>query len=161
MKLRFLENHDRPRARFCIPDSISRENWTAFLFFQKGMTLLYNGQESESIHRPSLLDKDDIQWNAGSNISEKLKKLAAIKHHVLPDNGSYTVQDGGNHIILAEYKEGDRRLIGIFSTKGTPGMVRADVPDGVYMNLLNDSNIYAESGFVCNEGAPQIFEIRK
>ena len=161
VKLRFLENHDRPRARFCIPDPRLRENWTAFLFFQKGMTLLYNGQETENIHRPSLFDKDEIQWDTGCDISDRLKALAAIKHHALPREGSYSVKDGGNHMIVAEYTGGERRLMGIFSTKGISGIVQADVPDGVYDNLLNSRSVYAESGFICNEGTPQIFEIRR
>ena len=161
VKLRFLENHDRPRARFCVPDSLSRENWTAFLFFQKGMTLLYNGQERENIRRPGLFDKDDIQWDTGRDISDRLRALADIRHSVMPYEGSYSVKDGGNNIILAEYSEGDRRLIGIFSTKGIPGLVRTNVPDGTYTNLTGGSPVYAEAGFVSNEGAPQIFEIRR
>ena len=36
VKLRFLENHDQPRARFLIPDENRLRAWTAFLFFQKG-----------------------------------------------------------------------------------------------------------------------------
>ena len=159
VKLRFLENHDRPRARFCIPDSASRENWTAFLFFQKGMTLLYNGQETENIHRPSLFDKDDIQWNTDFDISTRLKVLSEIKHHALIEDGSYSVKDAGNRIIVAEYSDREKSLFGIFSTKGSSGIVQIDIPDGIYTNLLNNQKIYAESGFVCNDGKPQIFEV--
>ena len=161
VKLRFLENHDRPRARFCIPDAASRENWTAFLFFQKGMTLLYNGQETENMHRPSLFDKDYIQWNTGSDISARLKALAQIKRHPLMEEGSYSVKDGGNHIIVAEYTDRAKSLFGVFSTKGISRIVPVDIPDGVYTNLLNNQEIYVESGFACNEGKPQIFEVSR
>jgi glycosidase len=41
VKLRFLENHDVPRASFMIPDKKALKNWTAFMFFQKGMALVY------------------------------------------------------------------------------------------------------------------------
>ena len=160
VKLRFLENHDRPRARFCVPDDRSRENWTAFLYFQKGMVLLYNGQETENVHRPSLFEKDDVQWNTGRNITDRLKALARIKRHPLLRDGRYTVRDGGNHCIVAEYAAQDRRLIGLFSTRGTPGLVRVDIPDGAYEDLLSHETVSAESGLISHNGAPLIFEVK-
>ena len=159
VKLRFLENHDRPRARFCVPDDMARENWTAFLFFQKGTTLIYNGQETENIHRPSLFDKDDIHWDTGYDISEQLRSLARIKRHPLAAEGSYRVRDGGNGIIIAEYSDEGRRLIGLFSTRGKPGVVRLNIPDGIYRDLVNGSEVHAESGLVCVEGRPLVFLI--
>ena len=161
VKLRFLENHDRPRARFVIPDGLCRYNWTAFLYFQKGMTLLYNGQETENIHRPSLFDKDDIQWHTGRDVSPRLSRLAQIKRHPLMRDGSYAVRDGGNGMIAAEYADGDRRLVGLFSTKGKSGIVRTDLRDGIYRNLLDGSSVYVESGLISTDGQPLIFETRQ
>lgn len=63
VKLRCLENHDRLRAHFLIPDTQQLLAWTAFLYFQKGTTLLYAGQESSVCHTPSLFDKDTIDWS--------------------------------------------------------------------------------------------------
>ena len=40
VKLRFLENHDQPRASFLFPDNRALRNATAFLFFQKGLTFV-------------------------------------------------------------------------------------------------------------------------
>ncbi|MBR1534925.1 MAG: hypothetical protein IJ639_11195 [Ruminococcus sp.] len=60
VKLRFLENHDQSRAAFLIPDPVSCVNWTAFTFFQKGLPLIYAGQEYGADHLPSLFDKDDV-----------------------------------------------------------------------------------------------------
>ena len=159
VKLRFLENHDRPRARFLIPDPLARENWTAFLYFQKGMTLLYSGQETENIHRPSLFEKDPVQWDTGSDISDRLRTLARIKRHPLLASGSYSVRDGGNGIIAAEYRDGPHRLAGIFSTRGAAAPVPLDAPDGPYVNLLDGRPVHVEAGLVCCEGKPQIFEI--
>lgn len=161
VKLRFLENHDRPRARFLIPDERSRYNWTAFLYFQKGMVLLYNGQETENIHRPSLFDKDEIQWQTGRDISAYFAQLALLKRHPLMKEGSYTVQDGGNGIIVAEYTDGNQRLLGLFSTKGKPSIIRTNFPDGIYRNLLNGSDVYVESGLICMDGQPQVIEIKQ
>ena len=60
VKLRFLENHDQARAAFMIPDKRALRSWTAFTYFQKGLALVYAGQEYAADHAPSLFDKDDV-----------------------------------------------------------------------------------------------------
>ena len=55
-KLRFLENHDRPRMAHLFPERRTRLNWLCWMFFQKGTALLYGGQEWENDHRPDLFD---------------------------------------------------------------------------------------------------------
>ena len=158
VKLRFMENHDQPRARFCVPDDRSRRNWTAFLFFNRGTALLYNGQETENIHRPSLFEKDDIAWHTGHDISDRLAALARIKRSPIMRDGSYTVRDAGNDIIAAEYAQGGQRLVGIFSTRGNAAVLHTDLPAGVYRSLLDGSEVHVENGFLCCEGEPLIFE---
>lgn len=54
-KLRFLENHDQPRIASFVRDERALVNYTAMLYFLKGTTLLYAGQEFENDHLPSLL----------------------------------------------------------------------------------------------------------
>ena len=159
VKLRFLENHDRPRACFCVPDERARENWTAFLYFNRGMTLLYNGQEAECVHRPGLFEKDPVDWDTGRDISGRLRTLAGIKRHPLMQEGSYHVCEGGRDIIVAEYRRGGSRLFGVFSAGGSPGIAGIDAPDGVYPNLLGGPAVHVEQGLVCHGGAPQIFEV--
>ena len=159
VKLRFTENHDQARARFCVPDNRARRNWTAFMYFNRGMTLLYNGQETENMHRPSLFEKDDVQWHTGRDISDRLAALARIKRDPIMRDGGYTVRDAGNDVIAAEYAQGNRRLVGIFSAKGNATVLRTDLPSGVYRNLLDGSEVHVEEGLLCCEGEPQIFEV--
>lgn len=61
VKLRFLENHDNPRAHFLISDERALRSWLAFIYFQKGMTLLYAGQEHGIPYLPGLFEKDTIR----------------------------------------------------------------------------------------------------
>ncbi len=81
VKLRFLENHDQPRAAFMFPQEKAIINATAFLYFQKGMTLVYAGQECAAKHLPSLFDKDPVLWGSQENtdLSPLMTKLSAIK----------------------------------------------------------------------------------
>ena len=156
VKLRFLENHDQRRAAFLIPDERARRSWTAFLYFQKGMTLLYNGQERSAVNRPSLFDKDPVEWD-GADIAPLLQKLYAIKQDPIFAAGSYCVRAAGSDILLAEYRQGGRRMIGVFSTKGAAAPVSVSVPDGWYEDRISGRRIQADGGFVSCSGEPLIF----
>ena len=136
VKLRFLENHDRPRAAQDLPTEKILRNWTAFLYFQKGMTMLYNGQEICAPHRPQLFEKDPVDWTKGTDISALLRKLYEIKQDPLFADSAYDVQALPRDVILATHTKGDEKLVGIFSVRGEPSVVRTDLPDGVYENLL-------------------------
>lgn len=160
VKLRFLENHDQARAAFVIPDSLARRNWTAFLYFQKGMTLLYGGQEAECAHRPSLFDKDDIVWDLSEEMTGWFQTLAKLKRHPLLTDSRYEVQARPRDILLAEHRRGERRLTGLFSLRGEASLVRVDAPDGCYPNLLDEGGAPVEvhAGMVPCKGAPVVFE---
>lgn len=158
VKLRFLENHDRPRAAFCLPDARIRRNWTAFLYFRKGMTLLYNGQEAECVHRPSLFDPDRIDWTGG-DIADFLRSLSRVKRNPLLAEGSFSVRNGGNGVIVGCYEKDGKRLIGLFSTNGQPALVRLDAPDGAYRNEIDGGMVRVESGLVSCGGEPAVFEL--
>lgn len=158
VKLRFLENHDRPRAAFMAPDARARRNWTAFLYFQKGMTLLYNGQEASCVDRPGLFDADRIDWEAGENISPTLARLREIKRHPLLAEAAWTLRDGGNDIAVARYAKEGRALVGVFSLKGAAAAVRLEVPGGEYTNLIDGVRLRVEEGLLRVAGEPIIFE---
>lgn len=158
VKLRFLENHDRPRAAFLVPDALQRRNWLAFLYFQKGMTLIYNGQEASCESRPSLFDKDPIDWQAGEDISPQLRALRTLRSHPLMAEGSYSVQDAGNGILRAMYARGERRLMGIFSTRGTSAPVRVPFRDGRYCDLVSRQTVQVEGGLLSVKGEPIVID---
>ena len=61
-KMRFLENHDRPRIRGMVASDGDLENHTAMLYFLKGTTLLYAGQEFSCTQLPSLFEKEVFVW---------------------------------------------------------------------------------------------------
>lgn len=64
-KLRFLENHDVPRIASHVKSESDLRNHTAMLYFNKGTTLVYAGQEAACSHLPSLFDRDTVDWNTG------------------------------------------------------------------------------------------------
>jgi glycosidase len=156
IKLRFLENHDRPRAKFIIPDESRLRNWTAFLYFQKGMTLLYNGQETENLFRPSLFDKNEIVWNREQDISPLLQRLYRIKQSAILTDSAYRVRDTGNGILAAEHQSGESRMLGVFSLTGHSAPVAVDWPEGSYTNLIDGQPVPIEGGRLSCQGNPII-----
>lgn len=157
VKLRFLENHDQPRAKFLIPDERCLRNWTAFLFFQKGAALIYGGQEAACAHLPSLFDKDPVDWS-GPDCSPLLRRLAALKKHPLMADSAYQVTALPGEFLRAVHRRGERRLVGVFSVRGNSGPVPADAPDGCYENLADGGRVDVCAGLLSCRGEPVIIE---
>lgn len=103
IKLRCLENHDQPRIAGRVAGAKALDNWEAFLFFQKGATLLYAGEEFSQTHLPSLFDKDLIRRD-GTDRSPQLAALAALKKRYFPTDGYFHAwADDANDIAAALY----------------------------------------------------------
>lgn len=161
VKMRCLENHDRPRAARLVPDDRNLRNWTAFNYFQKGMAFLYAGQEVLCTHTPSLFDKDTINWNTGKDISPLLKKLGQIKRDPLMTNSSYTLQALPRDVVLAVHDTAGQKMVGIFSLRGECALVKAEVPDGIYENLITGDPIEVHAGVISTNGEPIIFKTER
>ena len=161
VKLRYLENHDTPRAAFVIPDEAALVNWTALLYFQKGMTLLYAGQEVCAAHRPSLFDKDPVSWETGKDLSDLMRALGKIKKHPILTDSRYEVRALPHEILYAVHSSGGKQLAGVFSLRGESAVVRAQVPDGRYVNLIDQSPVEVHEGKLPCKGKPIIFESPK
>lgn len=158
VKLRFLENHDQLRAAAAIPDEAALLNWTAFLYFQKGTTLLYGGQECSCVHLPNLFEKDPVDWTSGPDRTEQLRRLYALKQHPLLTDSSYSVRALGGDILCAAHRGRESQLTGIFSLKGNCGLVSVEAPDGIYPNLADGGSVEVKFGRVSCQGDPIIFE---
>ena len=156
VKLRFLENHDRPRAAHLFADARLRRNWTAFQFFQKGMPLIYNGQEASCAHRPGLFDADRIDWS-GEDVSDALRRLGALKRHPLMADGDWSAKVVGADRVLAKVERSGRRLLGAFWLGGETAPVAVDLPDGEYENLASGRAARVECGLLAG-GEPVIVE---
>lgn len=154
-KLRFLENHDQPRIASFVPEEERLINFTAMLYFLKGTTLLYAGQESGCDHLPSLFDRDPVNWNTGRDLTELLVKLGELKKEFLsPDDSFFGEADDKRHIAVLTRDNGKERKIGVFSLRARTGRVRVDAPDGVYENRLDGGSVTVKDGELDSTGTP-------
>ena len=159
VKLRFLENHDQARAAFLLPDDGALLNWTAFCCFQKGMTLIYAGEEYGAEHTPSLFDKDtvDLSRNDMSDVLiPLLAKLAQIKREAVFTDSVYTVRAQEERFLVAKHESKRGKALGVFAVKGDTGYVEVDFPDGVYTELISSEAVEVFRGGVQCFGAPMI-----
>ena len=160
IKMRCLENHDQPRICSFVKDPAALENYTAMLYFLKGTTLLYGGQEYCCDHVPSLFEKDVFPRDLNKDISPMLAKLGEVKKTVLACDDYFAGKaDDMNDIAVLERENDTARKLGIFSLKGKRADVSVGFPDGSYLNHLTGETVTVSGGLLRCEGRPIILSL--
>lgn len=163
IKLRFLENHDQKRVQTLVKSERALLNWTAFLYFEKGMTLIQAGQEKGILHTTSLFNKDPLVWEKkeGIDLTWLFKKLEQLKVEPTFSSEHYHLTgDKDCASLYGYYQKGEDRWVGIFCLRGAEVSMLVDIPDGTYRNLLNNEDIFVEEGRVSLQGMPLIFKAK-
>jgi glycosidase len=160
VKLRFLENHDIPRARKHFKDEVVLRNWTAFLYFQKGATLIYGGQETRDDKTPSLFDIDKVDWSkTDEEFVEFMKKLGSIKKREIFAYGNYDIHKvKEKNVIYATYEYNGEKIVGIFNVEKQTGKIEAGLKDGIYTNFIDGKPIEVVNGQIELNESPLIFQ---
>ena len=155
IKMRCLENHDQPRICSFVKDRAALVNYTAMLYFLKGTTLLYGGQEYCCDHVPSLFEKEVFPRDAAKDISPLLQKLGRVKKSVLSCGDYFKgTADDANDIAILEREDERSRKLGIFSLKGKAADVKVDWPDGNYVNHMTGETVTVTAGTLHCAGGP-------
>jgi len=157
IKMRCLENHDQPRICSFVKDEQALFNYTAMLYFLKGTTLLYAGQEFENDHTPSLFEQEVFDRETGRDLSSLLKKLYEIKKTVLShEDAFFAAADDENDIAILRRTDGKTGKLGLFSLKGKAADVTVDLPDGSYTNLVDGKAVNVSNGVLHCSGKPVV-----
>lgn len=161
VKLKNLENHDNKRIAAYLENDLDKiQNWTAFMFFQKGAAMIYNGQEFTSDKTPSLFEKDTITQNV--DISDLIQKLAKIKKKKVFANGIYQVHiptiDG---VAYNTFEDESEKWEGIFNLAQKDGVLEIDLPDGKYRNQLTGKSVQVTKGAIELSKEPLVISVKK
>lgn len=161
VKVKYLENHDLRRIADYMDNDLDKIlNWTGFIFFQKGTTMLYNGQEFTSDVRLSLFEKEPIVKH--TDISSFIMKLTKIKKRKVFASGVYQVNfpelDGVAYNTFEDDKE---KIIGIFNVESIEGRMKVDLEDGKYRNYLTGKTFFVKEGMITLTNDPIIIHIHK
>ena len=160
IKLRFLENHDQPRAKGLIHDEEKLDIWTAYMFFQKGTALLFNGQEAKDDHIPNLFNDDKVVWDdMQESFVSMIKRLTALKKRPIMAEGNYSIGVyDDKDIIVITYEMGEEKLIGVFNVGLENGSIQLPIEGGNYENLATGKFINIEDGELRLPYAPVIIK---
>ncbi|OQY37328.1 MAG: hypothetical protein B6229_08625 [Spirochaetaceae bacterium 4572_7] len=160
LKLRFLENHDsKLRIAKLIPDIFKLKNWKAFSMFEKGVPLIYAGEEYKLDHIPNLFEKDPIDWSLGdSDYFKFVKKLLNIDHMYIVTNGIYTINPLAKDCVHLRYRYNGETLHGIFNFGEKNRHIQVEVLEGEYFNMIDGEIFYIKSDHLDLSKTPIIFK---
>ena len=158
-KLRFLENHDQPRICSFVHDEQALVNYTAYLYFLKGTTLLYGGQEFENTHTPSLFEKEPFERETGHDLSALLRRLAEVKRQFGCRDWFRASADDENDIAILERGGDGKQFLGVFSLRAKAADVTVSAPDGSYRNMIDGTAVKVKNGRLHCGGTPVILQL--
>lgn len=149
LKIRTLENHDTVRiASLCKTPQILR-NLTAWSFFQNGVGFIYGGQEVEATHRPTLFDKDTIDFTVkDQEFYDFIILLIEMKKHpVFAEIKSFNiVGDGEDDVIVSTIESPVGSAHGFFNLGNGKKSVKTALPEGKYTNVLSNEEVTVKGG---------------
>ncbi len=129
------------------------------LYFLKGTTLLYAGQEFENDHLPSLFEKEPIDRQTGRDLTPLLQRLAAVKRGFGTQDWFRAEADDGNDIAILQRGGEGKRFLGVFSLKAKSAEVKVDARDGQYENLIDGETVTVRDGKLSCGGKPIILRV--
>jgi glycosidase len=146
IKMRNLENHDFGRfAPMVHNDPHKIDNWTAFTFFLKGSTMIYGGQEFSATSKPSLFDKEDVQWD-GRDLSGLITKMADIQQMDALTYGALDFHIQDKDVIVVSYRYGDEHVLGVFNVGNETGSIQVPLADGSHLDLISGTKVAVIDG---------------
>lgn len=150
VKLRNLENHDQARVASYITKKEKLVNLTAGLFFLKGATMIYAGQEATDENRPDLFESDKVDWSRynDNGLVDLMKKLIRLKKDEVFATGVFTVHESKEELIHISYESKTKKIVGIFNLSERGFAVKPIIPNGTYENYLSGKEIRIKEGIV-------------
>ncbi len=152
LRLRFLENHDQPRAAEIL-GMRGLKVAASLLFTLDGVPLIHNGQEIGERERLSLFDPSRIPWDSGDYIMREVYRYLCHMRRNIPalSRGSLTFLNvTRDDSALAYYREyEDSRIVVILNFTGE--MIRTGV--GAPKELVGN---YLDTGYRFMELSGQI-----
>ncbi len=143
IKSHCLENHDFKRAAEFVSDEVKLRNLNALIFFLKGITFIYQGQEACDKKLESLFDIDLVNWENYNKygIADLIKKCAELKKDPLFREGKYNIIISDLELAHITYESDEEIMICIANLGNLAQHYNIGLKEGVYTNLFNGSDV--------------------
>lgn len=160
IKLRYLENHDTDRFSQYVKSPLLWKNWTALMFSLKGLPMIYHGQEHRDAHRPSIFDKDPIEWKKDAEAEDFIRLMNPIhKEKFTPDSPIEYDPDLEQNVLHIERDSMDGWFLLAANKDGQlPGTVTIAIPDGTYTNQIDQQPVAVKEGKVSADALPLLLD---
>ncbi|MEJ1315922.1 alpha-amylase family glycosyl hydrolase [Lactiplantibacillus paraplantarum] len=156
VKMRFLENHDNARMMSLMHSEAEAVNNLTWIFMQRGIPLIYNGQEFLATHQPSLFDRDTMIHDRHGDVTSLIQKLVVIKQQTIMRAADYQVTVVEDGIIKVTYRADGQALTAWIPLKGQVATVTTQLGDSSYQNMLNDAVVTVKDNKITVNGQPII-----
>lgn len=161
IKAHGLENHDRSRAAYHIKDEVRLRNMNALMFFLKGTTFIYAGQEACEEKLESLFDIDLTDWSTINkfHMVDLIKQCARIKKDKIFADGVFDILLSNKEIAHLTYKNDTKRIECLFNVGNVQGDEVVSIKDGTYVNIFNNKDVVVKDSKVSLDKDPIIIEV--
>lgn len=144
IKMRFLENHDKPRIANIISSKNRLKNWTLFYMMLPGIPLIYAGQEIKTNIYPSLFEKSSINWNDGDyEFLNFIKKIIIISKNIKEKGNFLKIKELKKGVVLLEWENKKFKYIFILNLEDKFGEINLDYSYSGE-DLINNKNVIIE-----------------
>ncbi len=108
LKMRFLENHDKPRIASIISSKEKLKNWTTFYMLLPGVPLIYAGQEIKTGLYPDLFEKSSINWDSGDyEFLNFIKRIIKISKEIKSEAKTFKIKQIKNGFVKMVWESKD------------------------------------------------------
>jgi len=129
------------------------------LYFLKGTTLIYAGQEWADKHLPSLFEREPIDRETGLSLMPLMRKLNRAKKELFTGEDQFWARADDAHSIAVMERFGPtRHSVGVFSLKAKSASVAVPLPDGEYLNHISGSAVTVKGGKLRCDGTPLLLD---
>jgi glycosidase len=157
LKMRFIENHDQPRAAFVCRGEDNLRNWTVFYQFLPGPMLVYAGQEIRETVQPNIFEKETIDWTRADIFSEFLQTVINSAKQVKKELPHFTISELCDGVYELNWKSSHAEHSAFVNLENRTGSIPVQRSVAGF-NLLDGSHFTGE-GSIRAELMPLVIKL--
>lgn len=163
IKSHCLENHDQVRSAAFVKDEVRLRNLDALIYFLRGTTFIYNGQEALDEVQQSLFDIDLVNWdNLGKyDISSLMRRCSEIKKDPLFKESNYDIILEEIEVAHLKYENDEKVMEIILNVGNVEGIVKTNLTNGLHRNLFDESYVEVTNNEINVSKNPIVLKIKK